>query len=108
MVFDETPVRVKKSGERAYVHIVENKRVDGAVRQSVIATLGRGDARTASGALASKLTPGAKLADWSFSSTRSTRTPKNRCWSPPNGSVARCCLASYGSGSALARFSAIS
>jgi hypothetical protein len=35
--------RLKKSGERAYVQIVENKRVDGAVRQSVIATLGRGD-----------------------------------------------------------------
>ncbi len=27
--------RLKKSGERAYVQIVENKRVDGAVRQSV-------------------------------------------------------------------------
>jgi hypothetical protein len=26
--------RLKKSGERAYVQIVENKRVDGAVRQS--------------------------------------------------------------------------
>ena len=35
--------RLKKSGERAYVQIVENKRVDGAVRQSVIATLGRAD-----------------------------------------------------------------
>jgi hypothetical protein len=27
--------RFKKSGERAYVQIVENKRVDGAMRQSV-------------------------------------------------------------------------
>jgi len=35
--------RLKKSGERAYVQIVENSRVDGAVRQSVIATLGRAD-----------------------------------------------------------------
>jgi len=26
--------RLKKSGERAYVQIVENKRVDGAVRQT--------------------------------------------------------------------------
>jgi hypothetical protein len=26
--------RLKKSGERAYVQIVENKRADGAVRQS--------------------------------------------------------------------------
>ena len=47
--------RVKKSGERAYVQIVENKRVDGSVRQSVIATLGRADALAASGALASLL-----------------------------------------------------
>jgi hypothetical protein len=34
---------LKKSGERAYAEIVENKRVDGAVRQSVIATLGPAD-----------------------------------------------------------------
>ena len=46
-------VRLKKSGERAYVQIVENKRVDGAVRQSVIATLGRADELDASGALVS-------------------------------------------------------
>lgn len=55
--------RVKKSGDRAYVQIVENKRVDGAVRQSVIATLGRADELAASGALASLLTSGAKLTD---------------------------------------------
>ena len=28
--------RIKKSGEPAYVQIVENKRIDGAVRLSVI------------------------------------------------------------------------
>jgi len=55
--------RLKKSGERAYVQIVENKRVDGAVRQSVIATLGRADELDASGALASLLASGAKLTD---------------------------------------------
>ena len=55
--------RLKKSGERAYVQIVENKRVDGAVRQSVIATLGRADELAASGALASLLASGAKLTD---------------------------------------------
>jgi hypothetical protein len=55
--------RLKKSGERAYVQIVENKRVDGAVRQSVIATLGRADELGASGALASLLASGAKLTD---------------------------------------------
>jgi len=35
--------RLKKSGERSYIQIVENKRVDGAVHQSVIANLGRAD-----------------------------------------------------------------
>jgi len=55
--------RIKKSGERAYVQIVENKRIDGAVRQSVIATLGRADELEASGALASLLASGAKLTD---------------------------------------------
>ena len=55
--------RLKKSGERAYVQIVENKRVEGVVRQSVIATLGRADQLGASGALASLLASGAKLTD---------------------------------------------
>ena len=51
--------RIKKSGDRAYVQVVENKRVDGAVRQSVIANLGRADDLIASGALASLLSSGA-------------------------------------------------
>ena len=34
---------------RAYVQVVENNRVDGAVRQSVIANLGRADDLIASG-----------------------------------------------------------
>ena len=55
--------RLKRSGERAYVQIVENKRIDGAVRQSVVATLGRADELEASGALASLLASGAKLTD---------------------------------------------
>src|SRR6202158_4180751 len=55
--------RIKKSGRRAYVQVVENKRVDGAVRQSVIANLGRADDLIASGALASLLGSGAKLTD---------------------------------------------
>ena len=52
--------RIKKSGPRAYVQMVENNRVDGAVRQSVIANLGRADDLIASGALASLLASGAK------------------------------------------------
>jgi transposase len=55
--------RIKKSGARAYVQVVENKRVDGAVRQSVIANLGRADELMASGALAALLASGAKLTD---------------------------------------------
>ena len=53
----------RKSGQRTYIQIVENKRVDGAVRQSVIANLGRADELAASGALASLLATGAKLTD---------------------------------------------
>jgi len=55
--------RLKKSGERTYVQIAENKREGGAVRQSVIANLGRADQLAASGALASLIASGAKLTD---------------------------------------------
>src|SRR5437868_7403968 len=55
--------RIKKSDHRAYVQVVENKRFDGAVRQSVIANLGRADDLIASGALASLLASGAKFTD---------------------------------------------
>ena len=55
--------RIKKSGERSYVQIVENKREGAAVRQIVIANLGRTDELAASGALASLLASGAKLTD---------------------------------------------
>ena len=55
--------RLKKSGERAYVQIVENKRVAGAVRQSVVATVGRADELAASGGLSSLLASGAKFCD---------------------------------------------
>jgi transposase len=55
--------RVKKSGGRGYLQIVENRRIGGAVRQSVIANLGRADQLIASGALAALLASGAKLTD---------------------------------------------
>jgi len=55
--------RLKKSGDRGYVQIVENKREGAAVRQTVIANLGRVDDLAASGALASLLASGAKLTD---------------------------------------------
>src|SRR5271157_1350686 len=53
--------RVKKSGGRGYLQIVANRRIGGAVRQSVIANLGRADQLIASGALAALLASGAKL-----------------------------------------------
>ena len=55
--------RLKKSGQRGYVQIVENKRDGAAVRQRVIANLGRADELAASGALASLIASGAKLTD---------------------------------------------
>jgi polysaccharide pyruvyl transferase WcaK-like protein len=55
--------RVKKSGGRGHVQIVENRRVAGSVRQSVIANLGRADVLIASGALAALLASGAKFTD---------------------------------------------
>ncbi|MGA2794645.1 MAG: IS1634 family transposase [Roseiarcus sp.] len=55
--------RLKKSGERSYVQIVENKREGAAVRQTVIANLGRADELAASGALASLIASGARLTD---------------------------------------------
>jgi DDE family transposase len=55
--------RIKKSGDRAYLQVVENHRAGSAVRQSVIANLGRADALMVSGAFASLLASGAKLCD---------------------------------------------
>ena len=46
--------RIKKFGTRGYVQVVENKRIDGEVRQAVIATLGRTDELAASGAVGRK------------------------------------------------------
>lgn len=53
--------RIKTSGPRAYLQIVQNRREDGAHRQHVIATLGRVDELEASGGLAALLASGARL-----------------------------------------------
>src|SRR3954469_1958323 len=55
--------RLKPSGPRTYLQIVENRREEGAHRQHVIATLGRADDLAASGALAALLASGARLCD---------------------------------------------
>src|SRR5271165_92405 len=91
--------RLKKSGERGYVQIVENKRDGAAVRQRVIANLGRADELAASGALASLIASGAKLADQVLLLDALMRTPKARCRLRPGESAGRCCSAGSGSGS---------
>lgn len=55
--------RLKKSGPRSYLQIVENRWEDGVTRQHVIATVGRVDELAASGALASLLASGARFCD---------------------------------------------
>jgi transposase len=55
--------RLKKSGPRSYLQIVENRRDGQAVRQSVIATLGRLDELAARGGLATLLASGARFCE---------------------------------------------
>ena len=55
--------RLKTSGPRRYLQIVENRREGGSVRQQVIATLGRLDELAASGGLAALLASGARFCE---------------------------------------------
>ena len=55
--------RQKKSADRVYLQIVENERVDGRVRQRVIATVGRMDELAATGALDRLLASGARFSE---------------------------------------------
>jgi hypothetical protein len=55
--------RLKQSGSRRYLQIVENRRENGTVRQHVIATLGRLDELAARGSLAALLASGARYCD---------------------------------------------
>jgi hypothetical protein len=55
--------RQKRSADRLYLQIVENERVDGRVRQRVIATVGRMDALAATGALDRMLASGARFSE---------------------------------------------
>ncbi len=56
-------VRSKKSGAYEYLQIVENQRIDGQVRQRVIATLGRLDVLQASGKIDALLSSCARFAE---------------------------------------------
>ena len=55
--------RLKKSGPRSYLQIVENRREGRAVRQHVIATIGRIDELAARGGLATLLASGARFCE---------------------------------------------
>jgi transposase len=55
--------RIKQSGPRQYLQIVENSRADGRVRQRVLVTLGRLDQLRAAGHLDGLLASGARFAE---------------------------------------------
>lgn len=56
-------VRPKKSGKYEYLQVVENQRIDGKVRQRVIATLGRLDVLQATGKVDALLSSCARFAE---------------------------------------------
>ena len=56
-------VRAKKSGAYEYLQIVENQRIDGRVRQRVVATLGRLDVLQATGRIDALLSSCARFAE---------------------------------------------
>ena len=55
--------RLKTSGPRRYLQIVESRRDGGTVRQQVLATVGRLDELAASGGLAALLASGARFCE---------------------------------------------
>ena len=55
--------RIKKSGPREYLQIVQSRREDGNVKQEVIATIGRFDVLKANGALEGLLRSGVKFSE---------------------------------------------
>jgi hypothetical protein len=56
-------VRAKKSGAYEYLQVVESQRIDGKVRQRVIATLGRLDVLQATGKIDAMLSSCARFAE---------------------------------------------
>lgn len=56
-------VRAKKSGAYEYLQVVENQRIDGRVRQRVVATLGRLDVLQATGKIDALLSSCARFAE---------------------------------------------
>ncbi len=74
--------RAKKSGSHAYLQIVENRWEDGAVKQRVIATLGRLDQLEASGHLSALLASGARFCEAAvvLSATRHSALATTAAW----------------------------
>jgi hypothetical protein len=99
--------RFERSGERTYVQIVENKREGAAVRQTVIANLGRADELAASGALASLIASGAKLTDQVLLINALGEDAEGALSVAAKRIGGRCCSAKSGSGSASAWCSTI-
>ena len=99
--------RLKKSAQRGYVQIVENKRDGATVRQKVIAHLGRADELAASGALASLIASGAKLTDQVLLISALDEDAGAAPSVAAKRSAGRCCLAESGSDWGSAWFSMI-
>ena len=70
-------VRTKKSGAHQYLQVVHNERVDGRVRQRVIATLGRRDVLQKTGQIDALLASCARFAEHTgvINAHRKGRTP---------------------------------
>ena len=71
--------RVKASGDRRYLQIVENTRDGAKTRQTVLATLGRAEELEASGKLDALLRSGARLCETAMVLSGLGG------WVPPNG-----------------------
>jgi len=73
-------VRVKKSGPHEYLQIVRNERIDGHVRQEVVATLGRREVLRESGQIDALVNSCARFAEQTavLSAHRSGRTEPGR------------------------------
>jgi transposase len=74
--------RIKQSGPRQYLQIVENSRHAGQTRQQVLVTLGRLDQLRESGQLDSLLASGARFAEHVqlLAAHREGRAPSVHCW----------------------------
>ena len=75
-------MREKPSGNYRYLQVVHNRRVNGKVKQEVIATLGRVDVLKRTGQIDGLLASGSRFASralaWSWMPTDGGRCPRRR------------------------------